>query len=190
MENNITLNEFIENQMTLYNIKKDEKNKIKIYKKCQRTLTDLGFWQSAEIIPVGKTKAKIFTPNQINELKKATSSYFLKLSNYNKAEFDKIKQENWANFEASINDDEHDNKEIEISFTTQIKNSDIFQLMLTTIFEQHFKINYKLWSEDLSFCNKLYSIEDYEEQTEFISSNEYIIRNNRLRNKRSYVSRK
>lgn len=190
MENNITLNEFIENQMTLFNIKKDEKNKIKIYKKCQRTLTDLGFWQSAEIIPVGKTKAKIFTPNQINELKKATSSYFLKLSNYDKAEFEKIKQENWANFEASINDDEDDNEEIEISFTTQIKNSDIFQLMLTTIFEQHFKINYKLWSEDLAFCNKLYSIEDYEEQTEFISSDEYIIRNNRLKNKRSYVSRK
>ena len=62
--------------------------------------------------------------------------------------------------------------------------------MLTTIFEQHFKIDYKLWSEDLAFCNQLYSIENDEEQIEFISSDEYIIRNNRLRNKRSYVCKK
>lgn len=190
MENNITLNEFIENQMTLFNIKKDEKNKIKIYKKCQRTLIDLGFWQNAEVISLGKTKAKIFTPSQIEELKKATSSYFLKLSSYNKTEFDKIKRENWANFEAAINDDEDENEEIEISYIPKIKNSDVFQLMLTTIFEQHFKIDYKLWAEDLAFCEQLYSIENPEEQTAFISSDEYIIRNNRLRHKRSYVSKK
>lgn len=190
MKNNITLNEFIENQMTLFNIKKDEKNKIKIYKKCQRTLIDLGFWQNAEVISLGKTKAKIFTPSQIEELKKATSSYFLKLSSYNKTEFDKIKRENWANFEAAINDDEDENEEIEISYIPKIKNSDVFQLMLTTIFEQHFKIDYKLWAEDLAFCEQLYSIENPEEQTAFISSDEYIIRNNRLRHKRSYVSKK
>ena len=62
--------------------------------------------------------------------------------------------------------------------------------MLASIFKMHFKLDLRTWQEDLEFCNKLYQIENHEKQVAFVSSDEYIIRKNRLSKKANYVSKK
>lgn len=199
MKNHTSLNDFIKNQMTLYNIENNKKNFSKIYKKCQRTLINIGFWEKAKTILIGKNKTKIFDENQISQLKKETSNYFLKLSKHDKAKFDKIKKDNWNNFFASINENYDYLNDTKIEPDKNIKNTysspkvqkgDIMFIMLASIFEINFKLDLKTWQEDLEFCDKLYLIENPEEQVEFISSDEYIIRNTRLRNKANYVTKR
>lgn len=201
MKNHTSLNDFIENQMTLYSIENNKKNFSKIYKKCQRTLINMGIWENAETILVGKNKTKTFNENQINELKKETSDYFLKLSKYDKATFDKIKEDNWNEFLESVNSDydylddfeeignETENRERSYA-SPKVQKANVMFVMLASIFKMNFKLDLRTWQEDLEFCDKLYQIENPEEQVEFISSDEYIIRKNRLSKKSNYVSKK
>lgn len=200
MENNTSLNDFIEKQMTLYDIENNKKNFSKIYKKCQRTLINMGIWENAETILIGKNKTKIFDENQINELKEETSNYFLKLSKYDKTKFDKIKEDNWNEFFESIStdydylDDLVEIPEIEdinnTYFPPKVQKADIMFIMLASIFKIHFKLDLRTWQEDLEFCNKRYQIKNPEEYVAFISSDEYIIRKNRLSKKANYVTKK
>ena len=186
----ISLTEFIEKQMTLYQIENNKKNFSKIYKKYQRTLISLDFWEKAETRIVKKSKTKFFNENEIETLKKATAEYFLKLSKFDKSILDKIKKDNWTNL--FNNSDKNDYNKLD---KNDINNSPIIQselitVMLTTLFEEKYTIDTKLWAEDKNFCNKLYKYDDPVVQTEFINSYEYIIRNNRLSNTQNYVKKK
>ena len=102
MENHETLIDFVEKQMTLYNIEKNEINRKKIYKKCQRELEKLEFWQNAPTIIVGRNKTKTFNLGQINILKYKTENYFLKLSPFDKKEIEEIIKQNIEDFENEI----------------------------------------------------------------------------------------
>lgn len=178
----ISLTEFIEKQMTFYQIENNKKNFSKIYKKCQRTLISLGFWDKAELRLVKKSKTKFFNKNEIETLKKATAEYFLKLSKFDKSILDKIKEDNWTNL---FNNSDKNN-----IYNSPITQSELITVMLTTLFEEKYTIDTKLWAEDKNFCNKLYKYDDPVVQTEFINSYEYIIRNNRLSNTQNYVKKK
>lgn len=185
------LTEFIEKQMTLYNIENNKKNFSKIYKKCQRTLISLGFWDKAEIRLVGKSKTKFFKKEEIEKLKEATADYFFKLSKFDKSKFDKIKKDNWNNFFDYGDEDDYRELDEDHIYDLPVTQGELITAMLTTLFEERYTIDISLWSEDKSFCNKLYKYhDDVIEQTKFINSDEYIIRHQRLSNTRNYVKKK
>jgi hypothetical protein len=186
------LTEFIEEQMTLYQIENNKKNFSKIYKKCQRTLISLGFWDKAELRLIGKSKTKHFEKEVIEKLKKETAEYFLKLSKFDKAKFDKIKEDNWAIlFDDGDEDDYREIDEEEYQYSRPIQRSQIVGLMLQTLFEEKYTLDLATWQRDSDFCNKIYKFgDDVGAQTEFINSNEYIIRINRLKNPSNYVKKK
>ena len=181
MQYPISLTEFIEKQMTFYQIENNKKNFGKIYRKCQRTLISLGFWEKAETRIVKKSITKFFNENEIETLKKATAMYFIKLSKFDKSILDKIKEDNWTNL---FNNNDKNN-----IYNSPITQSELITVMLTTLFEEKYTIDTKLWAEDKNFCNKLYKYDDHVVQTEFINSYEYIIRNNRLSNTQNYVKK-
>jgi len=185
----ISLTEFIEKQMTFYQIENNEKNFRKIYKKCQRTLISLGFWEKAETKLVVKSKTKVFNKNEIETLKKATAVYFLKLSKCDKAILDKIKEDNWSNIFNNSDKNDHSKLNTNDIYNSPITQSELITVMLTTLFEEKYTIDTALWAEDKNFCNKLYKYDDPVVQTEFINSYEYIIRNNRLSNTQNYVKK-
>lgn len=184
------LTEFIEKQMTLYQIENNKKNFSKIYKKCQRTLISLGFWDKAELRLVGKSKTKHFEKEVIEKLKKETAEYFLKLSKFDKAKFDKIKEDNWTSLFDDGDEDDYRELDEDHIYNLPVTQGELITAMLTTLFEEKYTINVALWAEDKSFCNKLYKYDDVVAQTEFINSDEYIIRNKRLSNTRNYVKKK
>ena len=185
----ISLTEFIEKQMTFYQIENNEKNFRKIYKKYQRTLISLGFWEKAETKLVVKSKTKVFNKNEIETLKKATAVYFLKLSKCDKAILDKIKEDNWSNIFNNSDKNDHSKLNTNDIYNSPITQSELITVMLTTLFEEKYTIDTALWAEDKNFCNKLYKYDDPVVQTEFINSYEYIIRNNRLSNTQNYVKK-
>lgn len=190
MQYPISLTEFIEKQMTFYQIKNNEKNFSKIYKKCQRTLISLGFWEKAETRIVKKSKTKFFNENEIETLKKATAEYFLKLSKFDKSILDKIKKDNWTNLFNNSNKNNYNKLDKNDIYNSPINQSELITVMLTTLFKEKYTIDTKLWAEDKNFCNKLYNYDDPALQTELINSYEYIIRNNRLSNTQNYVKKK
>lgn len=190
MQYPISLTEFIEKQMTLYQIENNEKNVRKIYRKCQRTLIALGFWEKAETKLVVKNKTKVFNENEIETLKKATALYFIKLSKCDKAILDKIKEDNWSNIFNNRDKNDYSKLNTNDIYNSPITQSELITVMLTTLFEEKYTIDTKLWAEDKNFCNKLYKYDDPVVQTEFINLYEYIIRNNRLNNTQNYVKKK
>lgn len=189
------LTEFIEEQMTLYKIKNNKKNFSKIYKKCQRTLISLGYWDNAKIKLIGKSKTKHFEKEVIENLKKETADYFLKLSNFDKSKFDKIKKDNWTNLFKDENFENQDEyrayDEEDLFYSLPVTQGELIATMLTTLFEEKYTIDTATWAADKSFCNKIYKYDnDTEAQMEFINSDEYIIRSTRLKNTRNYVTKK
>lgn len=196
MENMQTLIQFIEKQMTLFNIENNKKNVKKIYKKCQRELEKLNFWEEAPKILIGKNRTKTFTLGQINILKHNTEDYFLKRSPYSKEEFDKIIKHNIENFEKEIgllseNTEIIDEFDEFSNFTKpEISKSQIIELMITTLFTENYEINFKLWNDDLTYIHQTEYITSPVELHEFTCQTEFLIRNNRLKNPIAYVSKK
>lgn len=195
MENHETLIDFVEKQMTLYNIEKNEINRKKIYKKCQRELEKLEFWQNAPTIIVGRNKTKTFNLGQINILKYKTENYFLKLSPFDKKEIEEIIKQNIEDFENEIKllsqeENEKTEEEIEEFYSPRITKKDILELMISTLFNEKYEIDYKLWQEDLNYIHQLEYISSPVEYHEFTCQNEFIIRNKRLKNPSMYVSKK
>lgn len=196
MEDTQTLIQFIEKQMTLFNIENNKKNIKKIYKKCQRELEKLSFWGDAPKILIGKNKTKTFTLGQINILKHNTEDYFLKLSPYSKEELNKIIKHNIENFEKEIGLLSGNTKTVDEfdefgNFTKpKISKSEIIELMITTLFKENYEINFKLWNDDLTYIHQIEYIISPVESHEFTCQTEFLIRNNRLKNPISYVSKK
>ena len=194
MENHETLINFVEKQMTLYNIEKNEINQKKIYKKCQRELEKLGYWQNAPKIVVGRNKTKIFNLGQINILKSKTEDYFLKLSPFDKKEIDEIIKKNIEEFEKEIEllskEENIETEEIEEFHSPKITKNDILEVMITTLFNEKYEIDYNLWQEDLNYIHQLEYISSPVDYHEFTCQNEFIIRNKRLKSPTLYVSKK
>lgn len=188
----ISLKQFVKEQMTLYNIEDNKNNEKKIYKKCQRELEKLKYWQNAKNKIIKKNKTKLFNSNQLNELSYLIGDYLLKLSNFNKEEFNKIKIENEKiidNYYQDINNEKNENYEYDDFPKSILKDSDIIKLMIQTLFEEKYTINTQLWQEDLTFCRDNF-LDSLVDELNFINSNEYIIRNRRLNNPSSYIIKK
>lgn len=138
---------------------------------------------------VKKSKTKFFNKNEIETLKNATAEYFLKLSKFDKSILDKIKKDNWTNLFNNSDKNDYNKLDKNDINNSPITQSELITVMLTTLFEEKYTIDTKLWTEDKNFCNKLYKYDDPVVQTEFINSYEYIIRNNRLSNTQNYVKK-
>ena len=62
--------------------------------------------------------------------------------------------------------------------------------MITTLFTENYEINFKLWNDDLTYIHQTKYITSPVELHEFTCQTEFLIRNNRLKNPISYVSKK
>ena len=80
MENQITLKNYIEHLTTLLDLPKTDNVQKKIQKKFERTLkNDLKIWETAETVPVAKTKAKIFNFSDLEKAYKLNENYLAKI---------------------------------------------------------------------------------------------------------------
>ena len=80
MENQITLKNYIEHLTTLLDLPKTDNVQKKIQKKFERTLKDdLKIWETAETVPVAKTKAKVFNFSDLEKAYKLNENYLAKI---------------------------------------------------------------------------------------------------------------
>ena len=80
MENQSTLKNYIEHLTTLLDLPKTDNVQKKIQKKFERTLKDdLKIWETAETVPVAKTKAKIFNFSDLEKAYKLNENYLAKI---------------------------------------------------------------------------------------------------------------
>ena len=66
-----TLTQFIDEQCTKLNLKKDQKTLMKMRTKFVRALKELGIWDKAETRLIDRSKTKVFTNAQLYELHQA-----------------------------------------------------------------------------------------------------------------------
>lgn len=197
-----TLTQFIDEQCTKLNLKKDQKTLMKMRTKFVRTLKELGIWDKAETRLIDRSKTKVFTNAQLYELHQAVRPYLLKLlPEHERLEIEQTQENNLNIIKEHIEEietkltlsmedydlDEY-KKYIEKQYEAPIPTQEeINNLMLEALFLKFFEpINIKQWSDDLDRIN-LIDPYDSDAVTDIIN----IKAQNRLKNKiKAYVKEK
>lgn len=197
-----TLTQFIDEQCTKLNLKKDQKTLMKMRTKFVRTLKELGIWDKAETKLIDRSKTKVFTNAQLYELHQAVRPYLLKLlPEHERLEIEQTQENNLNIIKEHI-------EEIETKLTLSMEDYDLDEykkyiekqyeppiptqeeinnLMLEALFLKFFEpINIKQWSDDLDRINLIDPF-DSDAVTDIIN----IRAQNRLKNKiKAYVKEK
>ena len=164
-----TLTQFIDEQCTKLNLKKDQKTLMKMRTKFVRTLKELGIWEKAETRLIDRSKTKVFTNAQLYELHQAVRPYLLKLlPEHERLEIEQTQENNLNIIKEHID-------EVETKLTLSMENYDLDEykkyiekqyeppiptqeeinsLMLEALFLKFFEpINIKQWSDDLALID-------------------------------------
>ncbi|KTF20474.1 MULTISPECIES: hypothetical protein [Streptococcus] len=197
-----TLTQFIDEQCTKLNLKKDQKTLMKMRTKFVRTLKELGIWEKAETRLIDRSKTKVFTNAQLYELHQAVRPYLLKLlPEHERLEIEQTQENNLNIIKEHID-------EVETKLTLSMENYDLDEykkyiekqyeppiptqeeinsLMLEALFLKFFEpINIKQWSDDLALIDFIDPY-DSDEVTDIIN----IKAQNRLKDKiKAYVKEK
>ena len=197
-----TLTQFIDEQCTKLNLKKDQKTLMKMRTKFVRTLKELGIWEKAETRLIDRSKTKVFTNAQLYELHQAVRPYLLKLlPEHERLEIEQTQENNLNSIKEHID-------EVETKLTLSMENYDLDEykkyiekqyeppiptqeeinsLMLEALFLKFFEpINIKQWSDDLALIDFIDPY-DSDEVTDIIN----IKAQNRLKDKiKAYVKEK
>ena len=197
-----TLTQFIDEQCTKLNLKKDQKTLMKMRTKFVRTLKELGIWEKAETRLIDRSKTKVFTNAQLYELHQAVRPYLLKLlPEHERLEIEQTQENNLNIIKEHID-------EVETKLTLSMENYDLDEykkyiekqyeppiptqeeinsLMLEDLFLKFFEtINIKQWSDDLALIDFIDPY-DSDEVTDIIN----IKAQNRLKDKiKAYVKEK
>ena len=197
-----TLTQFIDEQCTKLNLKKDQKTLMKMRTKFVRTLKELGIWENAETRLIDRSKTKVFTNAQLYELHQAVRPYLLKLlPEHERLEIEQTQENNLNIIKEHID-------EVETKLTLSMENYDLDEykkyiekqyeppiptqeeinsLMLEALFLKFFEpINIKQWSDDLALIDFIDPY-DSDEVTDIIN----IKAQNRLKDKiKAYVKEK
>lgn len=197
-----TLTQFIDEQCTKLNLKKDQKTLMKMRTKFVRTLKELGIWEKAETRLIDRSKTKVFTNAQLYELHQAVRPYILKLlPEHERLEIEQTQENNLNIIKEHID-------EVETKLTLSMENYDLDEykkyiekqyeppiptqeeinsLMLEALFLKFFEpINIKQWSDDLALIDFIDPY-DSDEVTDIIN----IKAQNRLKDKtKAYVKEK
>ena len=197
-----TLTQFIDEQCTKLNLKKDQKTLMKMRTKFVRTLKELGIWEKAETRLIDRSKTKVFTNAQLYELHQAVRPYLLKLlPEHERLEIEQTQENNLNIIKEHIDEvgtkltlsmenydlDEY-KKYIEKQYEPPIPTQEeINSLMLEALFLKFFEpINIKQWSDDLALIDFIDPY-DSDEVTDIIN----IKAQNRLKDKiKAYVKEK
>lgn len=158
MKTYITLSEFIEDMLQLCKMEGTKENKKKFRVKFTRELKELGIWENAPEKLIGRKKTKVFTTNELEQLKTKILGYLAKQAGYNPTELAEIGQsiieanenylfeEYWEKEQKGLNNESYWKMPI-----TQTEENNI---MLKAIFELFFTpIDTKQWQHDRELVN-------------------------------------
>ncbi|CYV35742.1 hypothetical protein HO918_01155 [Streptococcus suis] len=159
MENQITLKNYIEHLTTLLDLPKTDNVQKKIQKKFERTLKDdLKIWETAETVPVAKTKAKIFNFSDLEKAYKLNENYLAKILQLDVVSLEEQREYNsWLMSQKTIVSKEEFDKTNEIIKYANEKYNQRYKIsldeqnniMLKALFEKFFTpIDLKQWEKD------------------------------------------
>lgn len=172
----ITLVDYIQRKMDIYNIEDTENNKHKLRRKFTKELKQLGYWDNAKTVLFNGNHTKIFTEVQIKELDIKVESYLLKISkkiNYElaqaqelaNAEYKYLKTGGYYEENGEYTSGYQPTTEADFLFLKQreqedkikklIKKEDINTALLHGIAEAlGLSINYNQWISDIEYCDE------------------------------------
>lgn len=159
MENQITLKNYIEHLTTLLDLPKTDNVQKKIQKKFERTLKDdLKIWETAETVPVAKTKAKIFNFSDLEKAYKLNENYLAKILQLDVVSLEEQREYNsWLMSQKTIVSKEQFEKTNEaIKYANEQYNQkykvsleEQNNIMLKALFERFFTpLDVKQWEKD------------------------------------------
>lgn len=150
-----TLTEFVEEQLTKFDIPDTEKNHNKLRIKFTRTLKKLGIWDKAETKLIGRKHTKVFTEMQLQQLYNKVEPYLLKHSDIDEEELEAYRSKLEDFLEKSYDSSEEDfigqQKEENPFQPPKVTKKEAMQVMLTALFEKFFEpLDLKKWNDDLA----------------------------------------
>ncbi|MGQ7365882.1 hypothetical protein ACTGWM_09930 [Streptococcus suis] len=147
-----TLTEFVEEQLTKFDIPDTEKNHNKLRIKFTRTLKDLGIWDEAETKLIGRKHTKVFTHLQLQQLYNKVEPYLLKHSKIDLEELETYRRGHSEYLEKlhSMSHDEFMKYQEEMQYEPpKVTNKEAMQIMLTALFEKFFEpLDLQQWNKD------------------------------------------
>lgn len=159
MENQITLKNYIEHLTTLLDLPKTDNVQKKIQKKFERTLkNDLKIWETAETVPVEKTKAKIFNFSDLEKAYKLNENYLAKILKLDVVGLEEQREYNsWLTKQKTIVSKEqfdktneaikHANEQYNQKYKVSLEEQN--NVMLKALFERFFTpLDVKQWEKD------------------------------------------
>ena len=159
MENQITLKNYIEHLTTLLDLPKTDSVQKKIQKKFERTLKDdLKIWETAETVPVAKTKAKIFNFSDLEKAYKLNENYLAKILKLDVVGLEKQREYNsWLASQKTIVSKEqfdktneaikHTNEQYNQKYKVSLEEQN--NVMLKALFEKFFTpLDINQWEHD------------------------------------------
>ena len=171
MENQITLKNYIEHLTTLLDLPKTDNVQKKIQKKFERTLKDdLKIWETAETVPVAKTKAKIFNFSDLEKAYKLNENYLAKILQLDVVSLEEQREYNsWLMSQKTIVSKEEFDKTNEIIKYANEKYNQRYKIsldeqnniMLKALFEKFFTpLDVKQWEKDKMVVENVTDITD------------------------------
>lgn len=159
MENQITLKNYIEHLTTLLDLPKTDNVQKKIQKKFERTLKDdLKIWETAETIPIAKTKAKVFNFSDLEKAYKLNENYLAKILKLDVISLEEQREYNsWLmsqktivskeQFEKTNEAIKHANEQYNQKYIVSLEEQN--NVMLKALFERFFTpLDIKQWEKD------------------------------------------
>lgn len=159
MENQITLKNYIEHLTTLLDLPRTDNVQKKIQKKFERTLKDdLKTWETAETVPIAKTKAKVFKLSELEKAYKLNENYLAKILKLDMVGLEKQREYNsWLasqktivskeQFEKTNEAIKHANEQYNQKYKVSLEEQN--NVMLKALFEKFFTpIDIKQWEKD------------------------------------------
>lgn len=182
MDKTITLQEYVEHQISAFKIKNTSKNQEKIKMKAMRELQKLGLWQQAKTKKVSRYTIKVFNNDEIALLNQKMENYLLKEGGLDVKEYLRLKKQNAETIE---DPDLRTVNNLDSLFASNIPRDDLQMVMLTALFEKFFTpINLEQWEYDQYMLDFAY------QDDEIVTTPEFIQAQMRLNDpkKRSYFS--
>lgn len=159
MENQITLKNYIEHLTTLLDLPRTDNVQKKIQKKFERTLKDdLKIWETAETVPIAKTKAKVFNFSDLEKVYKLNENYLAKILKLDVISLEEQREYNsWLmsqktivskeQFEKTNEAIKHANEQYNQKYKVSLEEQN--NVMLKALFERFFTpLDVKQWEKD------------------------------------------
>ncbi|MDW8760338.1 hypothetical protein Q7W32_11020, partial [Streptococcus suis] len=159
MENQITLKNYIEHLTTLLDLPRTDNVQKKIQKKFERTLKDdLKIWETAETVPIAKTKAKVFNFSDLEKAYKLNENYLAKILKLDVISLEEQREYNsWLmsqktivskeQFEKTNEAIKHANEQYNQKYKVSLEEQN--NVMLKALFEKFFTpLDIKQWEKD------------------------------------------